>query len=195
MAKRFKAAQTIRFTYNHPPAKSVSDYSDLGAAFTTGEYSDRQKEVFVLHPLWHSRVHALDLKRMTEAERETLRAIFDPETKKKGPHKFPLVNDILRRMNPLEEVKNPQTFYHKFVKVFIRNKDVYRQYDPSRMVNATVVRPSRVKGNVENPKPLFHKVETKPQPPKTMHGQVRKLSPDELKALAAKMGVGVSKKK
>jgi len=150
--------QIIRFTYHHR-AEEVDE--DTG---------DKYKEVLVLHPNWHHKVHGIDLKRLTEAERDVLYAILDEKTVKdiktrKKPHRFPLVNDIVRRMDPLQEIKNPVAFYTRFVKVFLRNKDAYRTYFPVRMSAIQIVKASDVRGKVTNPKPLFHPVETKPQPP------------------------------
>lgn len=172
---KFKPAQTIRFTYNHPTERIDE---------ATG---DRFKEVFVLNPNYGGKVHGLDIKRMNDAEREVIRAIFDPSTGK-YVHKIPLVNDILRRMKPLDEVKNPHSFYHKFVKVFIKNKDVYRIYEMPRMLNVTVAKDTKVVGQAFNPKPLFHKVESKqPQP---MDAKRMEL----IKKVAAEKGLNVSKK-
>ncbi len=171
---KFKPAQTIRFTYNQPKERIDEN---------TG---DRFKEVFVLNPNYGGKVHGLDLKRMTPAEQEVIRAIFDPSTGK-YVHKIPLVNDILRRMNPILEVKNPHSFYHKFVKVFIRNKDVYRIYEMRFMLNVTVAKDTKVQGTTFNPKPLFHKVESKqPQP---MDAKRLEL----IKKVAAEKGLNVSK--
>lgn len=155
---KFEAGQVIRFTYQHPPEGVDED---------TG---DRYKEVLVLHPNWHGHVHAIDLKRLTQAEREVLHAILDEKQVAaakagKKPHRFPLVNDVLRRMDPLEEIKNPVGFYTRFVKVFLKNKDAYRTYVPMKMSAVTIVQQTDVRGKVINPKPLFHKVETKPQKP------------------------------
>lgn len=75
----------------------------------------------------------------------------------------PLVKDILRRMNPLQEIKNPVVFYVKFVRPFLRQKDAYRQYWPNRMLNVSIERKTDVAGKVVNPKPLFKKVESKPK--------------------------------
>lgn len=142
----WEPGQVIRFTYNHTRIDE-----DTG---------DRHKEVLILNPNWWGKLHAIDLKRITAAEREVLQAIFDPQWQKK-PHRLPLVRDILKRMNPVEDVKNPLSFYHKFVRIFLQNKDAYRQYFPSRMMNITIVKLSAVKGGVVNPKPLFHKVDSK----------------------------------
>lgn len=118
---------------------------------------DAFKEIFVLHHNWGGKIHGLDLKRMTPAEAEVLRTIMDPETKKQLPHRIPLVNDILKRMDPLTEATNPLGFYQRFVKVFIRGKDVYRTYWPQRMLAIQVMEMSQVRGKVTNPTPLFKK--------------------------------------
>lgn len=171
---RYKPAQTIRFTYNHPHE---------GIDEATG---DKFKEVFVLNPLWGGMLHAIDLKRLTEAERVVLQEVFNPDNIGLGKkHKLPLVNDILRRMNPIKEVKNPHSFYFKFVKQFLKNKDAYRKYEPIRMLNVTIVRQTKVKGNVVNPKPLFHKVESKPPDQAKL---------DMIARVAAQMGVKPSTK-
>lgn len=143
-----KAGAFVRFTYRF----------HTGA--TADETKDDYKEVLVLHPGWQGRMHGIDLKRLTAAERAVLTLIFDPKSKGKK-HGIPLVDDILLRMNPVEDVKNPVSFYQKFVKVFIRNKDVYRTYYPNWMKAVSVIRKSRVDGNVINPKPLFKTVNAK----------------------------------
>jgi len=173
---KFKAAQTIRFTYLHPPDRIDE---------ATG---DKYKEVFVLNPNWSNAVHGIDLKRLTAAEREVLSAVFNPVTKGKI-HRIPLVNDILKRMDPIQEIKNPMSFYQKFVKVFLRNKDAYRVYDLTKMSNVTIQKESSVNGKVINPKPLFHKVESK-APPQKMDANRLEL----IRKVAAQKGVGVSKK-
>lgn len=141
---RFKPGQKIRFTYRDVTEDSLS----------------RFKEVLVLHPMWQRKMHAIDLKRLTQAERVVLDQIMDPEQKSKTSS-ISLVNDILRRMNPVEDIKNPVSFYSKFVKVFLRDKDAYRTYYPQKMSGVVVSRPTNVQGQVVNPKPLFKKVETK----------------------------------
>lgn len=127
---------------------------------------DPHKEVLVLHPNWQGRMHAIDLKRLTPAEAQTLRAIMDPKVKAAvdagqwpvdGAPPYPLVRDILHRMDPVELIKNPIGFYQRLVKPFIRNKDVYRQYFPQYISGLQVIKESNVKGQVTNPKPLFHK--------------------------------------
>lgn len=180
MAK-FKPGQTVRFTYSHP-ADRVDE--------ATG---DRFKEVFVLNPMWQGKMHGIDMKRLTAAEREVILAVFDPKTKK-GLHRIPMVNDILRRMNPIQEVKNPMSFYQKFVKVFLRNKDAYRTYENVRMLNVTIVKESSVIGSVTNPKPLFHKVESKSAPDKARLELIRKVAAEKGVAVSPKVGGGVFKK-
>ncbi len=70
-------------------------------------------------------------------------------------------------MDPLTEIKNPVSFYAKFVRPFIRGKDAYRSYWQHRMTNATVVAHSQVTGVAQggavatNPKPLFHAISPK----------------------------------
>lgn len=136
-APKYPAGTIIKFTYNE-------------------DVEDIYKEVFVLHPSWNGKIHGIDLKRLTPAEVKVIEAIFDPSTKDSG-HPYPLVNDIIRRMDPVEEIKNPLSFYHKFVKVFLRNKDAYRQYWPHKMVGVVIVKKTSVAGHVINPKPLFRK--------------------------------------
>ena len=152
----------IRFTYNH---KLVEE--DTGARF---------KEVLVLAPLHEGKVHALDLKRMTGAQREVIEAIMDPKFQGIRRHRLPLVNDIMRRFKrPVDEIKKPITFYAKFVRPWLRTAgDCYRTYFPERMYNVTVVeRTSKKPGGPKGPsgprgpvgpnpmgggKPLFKKI-------------------------------------
>jgi hypothetical protein len=132
----FEAGSTIRFTYN-----SVSS-------------GDRFKEVLVLHPNWNGKVHAIDLKRLTAAEREVLNAVLDPKQKGKT-HKLPLVNDILTRMDPTELIRSPTSFYNQLVKQFLNNKDAYRTYTPSKMTGIQKIHASRVTTSPSGRKPLF----------------------------------------
>lgn len=200
----FKAGQFIRFLYNRPP-QDLDEFS-----------GDKHKEIFVLNPQWLGEVHGIDLKRLTVAEREVLATVFDPTRAQRvkgtvasrppSPGIKPLVDDILRRMDPRQEILNPMSFYQKFVKPFLKQKDAYRRYKPTRMQNITVSRQSTVLGQVQNPKPLFHKVESKPKPtpfkptqktgqqpkPGSEHGKAKKMTPDEIAALAKKMGVKVA---
>lgn len=136
---RFQAGQFIRFNYR---------------GFQTVE---PDKEVMVLHPNWRNQLHGIDLKRLTPAQVDVLHQIMDPETKTKGS-RVSLVNDILRRMDPVEEIKNPLTFYVKMVKPFLRGADAYRRYNVPQMSNVTVLRESKVSGGVTNPAPLFKKM-------------------------------------
>ena len=162
MNQRFEAGQFITFTYN-PPAKTLPPPRP---GQPPPPVSDKNKEVFVLHPNWHNKIHAIDLKRLTPAEGQVLRAIMDPKTKAavdahqwpvEGVPPYPLIRDILSRMDPAELIKNPLAFYQRLVKPFIRDKDCYRQYWPQYVYGVRVVQESKVQGQVTNPKPLFHK--------------------------------------
>lgn len=137
----FEAGDILRFTYHGAE-------SNLGS---TSVY----KEVFVLHPNWKNKMHGLDMKRMTEAERIVLKTVMNPDAENMRTHRIPLINDILKRMDPPELINNPVSFYHQFVKPFIRNKDLYRTYFPEVMVNPQVVKASEVKGQIINSNPLF----------------------------------------
>lgn len=153
---KFEPGQIVRFTYRfHTGAREDEKTSDF-------------KEVLVLHPNWQGKMHAIDLKRLTSAEREVLQVIFTPKKPDEPPHRLPLVNDIRARMDPLEDVKNPVSFYSKFVKVFLRDKDAYRTYFPARIRNAVTVKRSKVVGEQINPKPLFHQIESKSPPAPTV---------------------------
>jgi hypothetical protein len=170
---KFSPGEIIRFTY----------HSHLG--IKPDEPKDDFKEVLVLHPGWQGKVHAIDLKRLTMAEREVLDAVFDPKTKE-HPHRMPLVNDIVRRMDPIEEIKNPVSFYSKFVRVFLRNKDAYRTYEPRRMLSVTVVKGTAVTGKVINPNPLFSKIESKPTQPTKPEETTKTVSSQDRLALLKK---------
>lgn len=139
-ASQFQPGSVVRFTYK-------------------GERTeDPFKEVLVLNPNWQGEVHALDLKRVTPAQREVLVAIFDPKSRGQR-HRIPLVNDILRRMDPVVLVKNPLAFYQRLVRQFMRTAgDCYRRYVHRLIVNPQVVKRSQVEGKVTNPTPLFKKV-------------------------------------
>jgi hypothetical protein len=133
-----QAGSFIRFTYNSQASE------------------DRFKEILVLNPNWRGEVHGIDLKRITPAERKVLEAIMDPKTKElNGRHPYPLVNDILRRMDPIEELKNPLSAYNKLIKPFIRNKDCYRKYKHHLIQGVQVMQKSAMEGAVTNPRPLF----------------------------------------
>lgn len=161
MNQRFEAGQFITFTYN-PPAKDIRQRAGL----QTAPIKDKAKEILVLHPNWHGKVHGIDLKNMTPAEGQVLRAIMDPETKRKldegqwpitGVPPYPLIRDILTRLDPVELIKNPLAFYQQLIKPFIRDKDAYRIYWPHYIYGVKVVSESHVQGAVTNPKPLFGK--------------------------------------
>lgn len=140
-ASNFKPGDVVRFTYH-------SENASPGSASV-------YKQVFVLHPNWNNLMHGLDMKRMTEAERVVLKTVMNPNAENMRTHRIPLINDVLKRMDPPELIKNPVSFYNQFVKPFIRNKDLYRTYHPMVMTGVQVVDQSKVDGNVFNPKPLF----------------------------------------
>lgn len=106
-----------------------------------------QKEVMVLNPSWQQELHGIDLKRVTPAERMVLQMIMDPKSKE-NPETipYPLVRDVLKRLDPIEVVKSPLQFYQMFVKPFIRNKDVYRKYKHQFIMNVKVIKASEVQG-------------------------------------------------
>jgi hypothetical protein len=136
---KFEPGDIIRFTYQH---------QDVDAS--TG---DKFKEVLVLHPFWGNKIHGIDLKRLSPAERTVLEAILDPEQADK-PHRLPMVNDIRRKMDPISLIRNPMVFYTRFVKPFLRHKDAYRTYIPRLMSGITKVRGASVKTGkkpIENP--------------------------------------------
>ena len=221
--KFLRPGAIVRFTYRHH------------TGLKKDEVADDSKEVLILHPNHSGTLHAIDLKRLTQAERDVLMAIFDENwvskvrwqmsddeadavkklygdamvakindmllnhdkaglsfleknwadveerlknfTQKERlsmttlrtrirtgttKHRLPLVNDILKRMDPLEEVRFPQQFYTKFVKVFLgigrgigNFKDAYRTYFPSRMQGVTLMKSSDVGGGMNASKPLF----------------------------------------
>ena len=147
---RFDPGDIVRFTYQH---------QDVDAS--TG---DKFKEILVLNPNWGNKIHGIDLKRLSPAEREVLETVLDPEQKDK-PHRIQLVNDIKRRMDPLELIRNPVVFYTKFVKPFLRQKDAYRTYIPKLMTGVTKVKDASIKtGKSPVPHPLFGPKQTSQQP-------------------------------
>ena len=169
MNQRFEAGQFITFTYN-PPARDLRKRSGLQtAASLSPQVHDSSKEILVLHPNWRNKVHGIDLKRLTPAEGQVLRAIMDPKTKQaidagewpvKGVPSYPLIRDILTRLDPVELIKSPLTFYQQLIKPFIRDKDCYRQYDPHYVFGVKVVLETHVMGPMINTaaqfkKPLF----------------------------------------
>jgi len=166
--RQYAPGQIIRFTYEHQAVDASTD----------GKY----KEVLVLNPLWNNKLHGIDLKRLTPAERRVLEDVLDPELKDK-PSPIPLVNDIKRRMDPIELIKNPAVFYTRFVRPFMRQKDIYRQYIPSRMSGVTVVKGAKIstgKPPVKNP--LFGpKAPAEPAKPDT-----KGMSPIDIMAMNAR---------
>jgi hypothetical protein len=182
---RFEPGQFVTFTYR-PPAKPPKKPRQVLQSVRQPDGTVRQvvqvvqpkeeppsdpsKYVLVLNPNYHNQVHAIDLKRLTPAQVQTLRAIFDPKVKAavdrgewpvEGAPPYPLVRDILRRMDPAEAVKNPVLCYQTLVRPFLGQADAYRKYWQQWMFSAKVVEESHVQGKVINPRPLFHKVESR----------------------------------
>lgn len=169
---RFEPGDIIRFTYKH---QTVDD--------STG---DKFKEVLVLHPNWNNKVHGLDLKRLSPAERAVIEAVLDPEQLDK-PHRIPLVNDIKRKMNPLELIKNPVAFYTKFIKPFLRGKDAYRTYIPHNMTAITKVLGASIKtGKKPVDKPLFGQKKEPAAPTEPGRSPTAGMSPADIMAQATK---------
>ena len=160
MNQRFEAGQFVTFTYNPPsPPPKVPKPGQMAAPV-----SDRNKSVMVLHASWQDQMHGLDLKRITPAEIQVLKAVMDPDVKAQvdagqwpidGVPPYLLVRDILKRMYPTELVKSPMAFYAQLVKPFIRDKECYRRYNNQYVFGVRVVVESKVGGPV-NSNPLFH---------------------------------------
>ena len=167
----FKPGQMIRFTYKH---------QDVDVA--TG---DKFKEILVLHPKWQNKVHGVDLKRLSPAERKVLELVLDPE-QEDVPSNIPLVNNIKARMDPIKDIHNPVTFYTKFVRPFLNGKDAYRTYIPHNMSTVTVLKDfSIATGKPINRNPLFGQkpmqTQQTPEKPSTTG-----MSPIDVMAQAAK---------
>lgn len=172
-----KPGQIIRFTYQH----AVKDED-------TGE---KYKEVLVLHPHWQGKVHAIDLKRLSPFQRELLETVMTWDWRKhkehESPSRNPAVNDILRRMNPRREVKNPKIFYIKFVKPFLGGTDAYRVYFPGMMSGVTVAKDTTISGKKpEVERPLFGKKPEEPGQEQQSASQQRTLSPAQQRLAALK---------
>jgi hypothetical protein len=184
MTPKMSAGQFVKFTYRPPPPapkriytrKAVPQKQADGSVIQVPVMvqtkvappppSDANKEVFILHPNWNGKMHAIDLGRVTPAEIQVLHAIMDPNVKSQvdagvwpveGVPNYPLVRDILRRMDPVQLINNPLAFYQMMVKPFIRNKDCYRQYWPQFVLGLQVIAETHVNGPMINPKPLFKK--------------------------------------
>jgi len=116
--------------------------------------TNKFKEAFVIHNNWQGKVHAIDMKLLTVAEREVLKTVMDPKAKGKT-HRFPLINDILTRMDPSTLIENPVGFYNQLIKPFIRNKNVYRTYFPQKMTGIQIIDAKDVQAPSTGFKPLF----------------------------------------
>jgi hypothetical protein len=139
--KEYNPGDIIRFTYEHQTVDKQ----------TGGKF----KEVLVLNPWWHNKLHGIDLQRLSPAERKVLEFLLDPE-KENTPSRIPLINSIRKRMKPLKDIQNPQMFYTKFVKPFLNKKDAYRQYIPKLMKNPTKIRDAKIStGKAPVKDPLF----------------------------------------
>lgn len=185
MGPKIEAGQFIKFFYNPPvkPAKpqwkqqQVTVKNPDGSLKTTTQNvraaapppppSDKNKEVFVLHPNWKGRIHGLDMKRLTPAQQQIVHAMMDPEVKAKvdagqwpvdGVPNYNLLRDILRRSDPATLINSPIAFYQQLIKPFIAQADCYRQYDAAFMSNTQVITESEAQGQMTNPKPLFKKL-------------------------------------
>lgn len=184
MLPRIEPGQFVKFTYR-PPAKPEKGQwafrtvpvrgADGIVRNVTQRYrepappeapSDPSKQAFILHPNWNNKVHAVDLGRVSPAEMQVLQAVMDPNVKAQadagawpieGVPVYPLIRDILRRVDPVQLIKNPLAFYQQLIKPFIRGKDAYRQYWPQYMFGLQVLSETYVQGPMTNPKPLFHK--------------------------------------
>jgi hypothetical protein len=176
---RFEAGQFVTFTYRppvKPPKRPRQVLQSVRQPDGTVKQalqvvkpkedppSDPSKYVLVLNPNYHNQVHAIDLKRLTPAQVQTLRAIFDPKVKAavdrgewpvEGAPAYALIRDILKRMDPVEAVKNPVLCYQTLIKPFLAGADAYRKYWQQWMFSVKVVEDSHVQGKVFNPKPLF----------------------------------------
>jgi hypothetical protein len=164
---KFNPGQIIRFSYKHQATDAAT--------------GDKFKEVLVLHPFWNNKVHAIDLKRLSPAERHVLEVIMDPDQNKK-PSRIPLINNIMRRMDPTLMIKNPMAFYTQFVKPFLNGKDAYRTYIPHNMMTVTVQKDVKIgtgKKPIENP--LFG-----PKQVQEPTGQPKAVSPIDIMAQNAK---------
>lgn len=171
--KQYTPGDIIRFTYKH---QSVDDQT-----------GDTSKEVLVLNPWWHNKLHGIDLKRLAPRERKILEFLLDPEMKN-AQSNIALVNMIRKRMDPIAEIGNPMTFYTKFVKPFLNKKDAYRQYIPKLMSGVTKIKNAKIgTGKAPVKDPLFGKVPSPvvktAEPPKPL------TAIDVMKQNAAKKGL------
>jgi hypothetical protein len=174
----FRTGSVYTFIYNHP----VKDAGSGG----------RNKEVLILHPHWNNRVHALDLGRLNPAEREVLQAILEPYDPN-IPHRLPLVNSIRSRLDARKLILTPKSFYDNFLKLFLRGKDAYRQYDRNLMSGLKLVKNRDLTGKTLVKNPLFKKpnpgdpkTPESPKPPKP--GSPAEKIAKKIQAMRAKSG-------
>ena len=188
MNQKFEAGQFISFTYNPPAKPEKRAYRQQAPKVVIGPDGkqkfvpqpavrppivgqdrpvDKNKSILVIHPHWDNKIHGIDMTRITPAEVQVLKSVMDPKVKAQidqgiwpveGAPSYPLIRDILSRMDPVELIKNPLAFYQRLIKPFIRNKDCYRQYWPQYVYGVKVLQESSVQGPITNPKPLFKKI-------------------------------------
>ena len=141
---QYAPGDIIRFTYKH---QSVDDQT-----------GDPNKEVLVLSFGYQNKLHGVDLKRLAPRERKILEFLLDPEMKN-AQSNIALVNMIRKRMNPIEEIGNPMTFYANFIKKFLNGKDAYRVYIPKLMSGVSKIKNAKIgTGKKPTDKPLFGQV-------------------------------------
>lgn len=184
MMPRIEVGQFVSFTYNPPVPPPKREYKRVTTPVKQPDGSVKQvasmvrnteppppppdpnKQIFVMHPNWHNKVHGIDIKGLTPAEQQVLHAMMDPKVKAAvdagqwpvdGAPPYALLRDILRRTDPTELIKNPMGFYNQLIKPFISGKDVYRQYHTQYMSGLRVIAETKVQGQVTNPRPLFHR--------------------------------------
>lgn len=169
---KFKSGQIIRFTYKHQAVDNAT--------------GDKFKEVLVLHPFWNNKLHGVDLKRLSPAERKVLEIVMDPEQNKK-PSRVPLINNIMKRMDPSVLVNNPVAFYSQFVKPFLNRKEAYRTYIPHNMTGVTVQKNVQISGAPKQPeKPLFGKKPGEVEPQKPAEPSTTGMTPIDIMQQAAR---------
>ncbi len=111
----YKTGDLITFRYSSPTA------------------NDRSPVVLVVTPRWNGMLHAVNIGKLPEREREMLLRIANPDYEPAvGSYidKIPALQRILekRRLDP--EHMSPQTFYRKYVAGFVRRYNSYRIYKP-----------------------------------------------------------------
>lgn len=128
------------------------------------------KYVLVLAALHDGKMHGLDLGTLTEAQRDVVRTLFDPDHKPK--QQYPLVNNVVKQMDVINEIKNPVGFYHKFVKPFLSIAgDVYRTYIPAKMSGVQIIEKVGQQSEFNNRRMLQNPPETGESQPMATRGR------------------------